>query len=183
MIDFTTIKKLSIESVELKQLFIDGVQVWKSGYKNWVPLSIDTDGSIYNGGLGYKNGYRLRSGGAEGALQNAACTGFIKVNPGDVIRIAGWPFEGSGSGNGINASDSSFTNIGQAATNGSYGIFAGAYSAYNYENGVIKERDYVYRWVVPPAASAVAYIRITGWDNVNNLVGSDMIVTINEEIA
>ena len=34
MMDFSAIKKLTIGGVELKQLFIGGIQVWKSGYKN-----------------------------------------------------------------------------------------------------------------------------------------------------
>lgn len=179
-LDLRGYKKLVIAGVELKKLAIDGVEVWRSGYTNQVPLSINADGSIYNDGLGYKNGYRVRSGGAEGGHSLGACTGFIKVNAGDVIRIAGWEFEGAASGNSINASDSSFTNLGQAASNGAYGIFAGAYSAYNYDS-VVKERENVYRWVVPPAASGVVYIRISGYTS-DGLKGDEMIVTINEEI-
>ena len=60
MMDLTKLKKLVIGGIELKQLLINGVQVWKSGYKNWVKYSTEADGvTIYNGGLGYKNGYRM----------------------------------------------------------------------------------------------------------------------------
>lgn len=181
MIDLSNFKQLTIDGKKIVQLFIDDILVWRA-YKNWVRYSINADGSIYNDGIGYKDGYRVRSGGTEGSTGHASCTGFIKVNPGDVIRIAGWPFEGSGSGNSINASDSGFTNIGQASSNGNYGIFSDEYSAYNYPNSVVKEHENMYRWIVPPAASGVAYIRISGYDVENGPPGSKMIVTVNEEI-
>jgi hypothetical protein len=77
--DFSVFKKLTIGGVELKQLFINGIQVWKAiTFKNWVPLSTDTDGSIFNG-TGYKENVRLSSsGGISGSAQNGSVTtGFI----------------------------------------------------------------------------------------------------------
>lgn len=48
--DFSTLKKLTIDGVELKQLLINGIQVWKaSSYKNLVTNSPDVDGKPYNG--------------------------------------------------------------------------------------------------------------------------------------
>ena len=44
MIDFSKFKKLTIGGVELKQLFINGIRVWKSGYKNWVKFSTENGG-------------------------------------------------------------------------------------------------------------------------------------------
>jgi hypothetical protein len=45
--------------------------------------------SIYNNGLGYKQGYRVRSAGAEEAA-NSIISGYIKVKDNDIIRISGF---------------------------------------------------------------------------------------------
>lgn len=149
-------------------------------YTNLVRTSIDSDGSIYNG-TGYKNGYRIRSGGAEGADNNSACTGFIKVNGGDVVRISGCTFSVAANGNAINVSNSSFTNIGQFTTlNANYGIFTGNYAAYN-SSSVVQETTTVWKWIVPPAESGVAYVRISGY-TASGGNGAALIVTVNEPI-
>lgn len=161
---------------------IDSLTINKSSHINLVLISINTDGGVYNNGLGYKNGYRVRSTGEETAVNGAYCTGFIPVNAGDVVRIYGWnSTDFSGSGTSINASDSSKTNIGQLASNGNYGIFNGDYQAYNFSS-VVHEDNEIYRWTVPPAASGVAYIRISGYSPSGRYTGKDLIVTINEEI-
>ena len=166
-------------------------QIWKKPYKNWVRYSTESDGkTIYNGGLGYKNGYRIRSGGGEGELSTSAHTGFIPVKAGDVVRIGGLDFGSEyAHGSAMNVSNSSFTNIGQfSMTAGEYGIFTqSAYKAYS-QASVVQEKTGVWKWVVPPASSGVAYIRVSA--NTSNASsstpppadGSKMIVTINEEI-
>jgi hypothetical protein len=62
------------------------VALWRF---NLMPfISTEKDGiTIYNGGLGYKNGYRVRSGGAEVTQQSAVCTGFIPFVKGDKLYI------------------------------------------------------------------------------------------------
>jgi len=181
-------KKLNIGGIDLVELFINGIRVWKSGPKNWVRYSTTEDGTtIYNGGLGYKNGYRVRSGGAEGDQPNGTCTGFIPVKAGDVVRISGCDFGTSSNGNAINVSNASFTNIGQfTMLPASYGILAasgGAYGAYNHDS-VVEEKTGVWKWIVPPAASGVAYIRVSGYETTPyTYPGDNLIVTINEEIA
>ena len=62
---------------------------------NQVPISTDTDGSIFNG-TGYKDGVRLSSsGGISGTAQNGSVTtGFIPFTPGSTIRIKGALFFG-----------------------------------------------------------------------------------------
>ena len=89
--DFSAIKKLTIGGVALKQLFINGIQVWKS-FTNQVPISTDTDGSIYNK-VGYKDNTRLSSsGGVSSSAQNGSVTtGFIPFPDGDktIIRMKG----------------------------------------------------------------------------------------------
>ena len=184
--DFRELKKLTIGGVDLVQLFINGVQVFKSGYKNWVKYSTEADGvTIYNGGLGYKNGYRIRSGGGEGTQARGTCTGFIPVQGGDVIRISGFDFSYASNGNAINVSDSSFTNLGQfTMLPAAYGILATgeAYVAYSVKS-VVEETTGVWKWVVPPAASGVAYIRVSGQNESGTYPGANLIVTVNEEIT
>lgn len=187
MIDFTGVKAITIPEGVVKQITrkSDGVVLWKAGYKNWVKYSTTNDGkTIYNGGKGYKDGYRLRSGGAEQSTSGASHTGFIPVKGGDVVRISGCNFEdGSANRSALNVSNASFTNIGQfSMIPSNYGIFGSTYKAYGYES-VVKETAGVWKWIVPPDASGVAYIRVTG--NVASLSpqsGSNLIVTINEEI-
>ena len=185
MIDLSNFKQLIVDSKKIIQLFIDDILVWRA-YKNWVHYSINADGSIYNDGIGYKDGYRVRSGGAEGAAAGASCTGFIPVKAGDVIRISGCNFgDGTANRSALNVSDSSFTNLGQfTMLPAHYGIFAtgAAYQAYDYTS-VVEESEGAWKWIVPPAASGVAYIRVTGnVSALSTMSGSGMIVTINEEI-
>lgn len=172
-------KKLKIDGIELKKLTIDGVLVWKSGYKNWVKYSTESDGkTIYNGGLGYKDGYRVRSGGAEGAKTDATCTGFITVKAGDVIGIGGAQLGENSTSNAINVYDASYTNIGQIVENlkdRGYGIFSSGVLS-NWNKGTTKNGCFY--WTVPSGAN-IAYVRVTARMNGK---GSDMIVTINEEI-
>lgn len=176
-------KSFALNGVDIRRLTINGVQVWKGGYKNWVYFSTTNDGTtIYNGGLGYKEKYRVSSSGAEKEMSAAICTGFIPVSAGDVVRFyPANPDMFSASGNAINAYDASFTHLGQAASNSAYGIFGSTYKAYNWSS-CVAEGNGIYRWTVPPAASGVAYIRISLYDNRNNPKGDNMIVTINEEI-
>ena len=77
--DFTKLKKLTIGGVELVKLFLGGVQVWAmKTFTNQVPISTDTNGSIFNG-VGYIENRRLSSsGGLSGSAQNGSVTtGFI----------------------------------------------------------------------------------------------------------
>lgn len=189
MIDLTTLKELIVGGIKLVELYINGVLVWKSGFKNWVRYSTESGGeAIYNGGLGYKNGYRIRSGGAEAASGATACTGFIPVKGGDVIRIKGWlryqyP---SAAANAINAANSSYSNIGQIG-NSNYGIFAsgGSAAAYN-SSTIIDNANGISSWVVPPDSTGVKFIRVSAFNNapdLNEKVGEQLIVTINEEIT
>ena len=64
---------------------------------NLIPTSIDRDGSIYNG-VGYKNGYKLNSSGAETARADRTVTGFIQFQFGQTINFD--RFAGTESSNG-----------------------------------------------------------------------------------
>ena len=55
-------------------------------YTNVIPLSQDTDGSIYNS-VGYKTDTRLNTNAEERTKEGCGITGFIPVKSGDVIRL------------------------------------------------------------------------------------------------
>lgn len=187
---FSNIKKLSVDGINLVELYINGNLEWKSGPKNWVKYSTEADGvTIYNGGLGYKDGYRVRSGGAEQTTTDTACTGFIPFKKGDVLRI--YPaFAGQNIVNAINFANADRANIGQMTGSGSaYGICTYAPDEWksavnNNVNGVtVIDMTNISR------TDDVAYVRITnciaktssGYKPIINS-GAEMIVTINEEI-
>jgi hypothetical protein len=176
-------KKVFIDGVEMKELSVNGVRIWKGGYTNLVPLSTEADGTtIYNNGLGYKDGYRVRSSGAETTSEIASCTGYIPVKGEDIIRLSGYNVALAHVGNAINVFDGALNNLGQVVANranSGYGIFEKtAYASYCW-NSIVENPTGVYTWIVPPDTS-IAYMRVTGY---TGSVGSKMIVTINEEIA
>lgn len=89
MIDFSQIKKLSIGGAELKQLFLDGIQVWRLGYQNLIGTATTEPGGseIYNG-IGYNDNCRWSSSAkAEVAAKEGRVTGWIPFVPGATYRI------------------------------------------------------------------------------------------------
>ena len=162
--------------------------IWEQppAFINQVLISTEVDDvTIYNNGLGYKDGYRIRSGGAEGSQSNASCTGYIKAKQGETVRMSGWDLEDPGVSNAINVYDASHNNLGQITPSyptAGYGLFTTSGGCLNYgwgkEFGVKQEKAGVYAWTLPPVES-IAYIRVTGYTGGD---GSKMIVTINEDI-
>lgn len=187
--DFANLKSLTIPEGEVAEITCNGVLLWKGGYTNLVPLSTEADGkTIYNNGLGYKDGYRIRSGGAEAANVNSTITGYIPFVKGDKLYI--YPaFTGWNTQNAINFCDSSYTNLGQITDSGAaYGICNGNnVAAFKTElvNGVsvLDISD-----VTDLGVENIAYVRITNliyyYDTDNALIssGAEMIITKNEEI-
>lgn len=187
MMDFSKFKKLTIGGVELKQLFINGIQVWKAiTFKNQVPISTDKDGSIFNG-VGYKENVRLSSsGGISSSAQNGSVTtGFIPFY-GDItiIRMKGVEWLNTTANYGghyyINFYDSNkkfltycaSQNVSSSAhivtvTRDSNGIETVDFNeSYGTTNAFLQD------------VRKAKYIRITARGK-----GADMIVTINEEIS
>lgn len=179
-------KKLSIDGIELKDLYINGTLAWKNGYTNQVPLSTEADGkTIYNGGLGYKDGYRIRSSGAEAdATGMSVCTGFIPFVKGDKLYI--YPaFTRTNVVNAINFSDKTFTNLGQVTANIGYGMCERNPSAFNtQEINDVSVLDLSNCTV--SGVENIAYVRITNgltnYSPINMQSGAEMIITKNEEI-
>jgi hypothetical protein len=177
-------KSINIDGIDMKELYIDGTLIWKSGYTNLVPLSTEADGkTIYNNGLGYKNGYRIRSGGAEVEYSGTSCTGYILAKAGYVVRLSGVVLDDNIM-NSINVYGANHNTLGQIASNypdGGYGFFNTTWREYGWGNakGVKEEKIGVFTWTIPPDET-IAYIRVTG--NTNEQ-GSKLIVTVNEEIS
>lgn len=179
-------KKISINGIEMQELSIGGVQIWKSGPTNLMPLSIEADGTPYNGGLGYKEGYRVRSGGAEAYYSTLSfCTGFIPYQAGQTVRMySPYGFGSDGAVPSVTVYDTNKTVLGQAANNGKYGIITKTWSNLTAvdENGIISLS-------IPQTetrADEIAWIRLTlilGTTPSNISAGmAETVITINEEI-
>lgn len=173
--DFATVKKVFIPEGEVKQITRDGAIIWNGGYTNQVPTSLDDAGNIFNG-TGYIEGYRLNSSGGLTALSGVVTTGFICCKATDIVRMAGVSWVPNSGYCYISFFDSTFKVL------GGYNVqFNGA----NVASGIVKnstsvtEENAVYTFhPVFSDGSDIAYIRVNGYGK-----GSDMIVTINEEIT
>jgi hypothetical protein len=89
--------EISSELATVKNQIASGVT-----YTNVLPTAINADGTEYvgdNGEDGYKVGYRLATAtGLETTDSGYCCTGFIKVQQNDVIRIKGIATNSYGAG-------------------------------------------------------------------------------------
>lgn len=171
-----TLKTLTVDGVEMTSLSINGALVWEAppSYKNRVPISIDTDGSVFNG-CGYQEDMRLNSSGAIKTKNNSVVTGFIPAKGGDVVRIAGVNWAYSSSANYICAYDSAFAHIGA-------GTSAGSVYATKIWDSITADGEMGIVQLTP--LGNIAYIRVSSvGDDTKQQLGSEMIVTINEEIA
>jgi hypothetical protein len=179
---------LTIPEGQVKSISHDEQIIWTKQATNWVPLSIETNGSVYNGGLGYKAGTRVRSGGAESSDSGCICTGFIPFKKGDTLRIVP-PFGKLNVAAAINFSDANFTNLGQVVRsydNGqsyehfAYGICADI-NIFDPEGWTptTAESETILTLTATNAAD-VAYIRVTNSTSLTD--GSDFFIAVNEQI-
>ena len=184
--NFSNVKKITIDAGDVKQIAINGVVVWQ-GYTNLVPTSTDTDGSIYNG-VGYKDGVRLSSsGGISSSSQPAGTTtGFIPWNGADtdIIRMKGVEWLGAAEKyNGhfyINFYDGNKKFLDYFSSQ-DYSVLTHVVTVTRDSNGVEMvdfNESYGTSNVMLQAARQSKYIRITAAGK-----GANMEVTINEEIA
>lgn len=139
-------------------------------YTNQLPLAIDIDGSIYNG-IGYKQGYRVKSSGEiveDGAFY---LTGLIPFKRGDIVRltpeIVGDNPYGTVSFAGFDANKNFLAMIYFNNSDGSIIIDNDG----NYEIEVRQLAGGVSNW------ANVAYCRISGI-----LINDSSIITVNERI-
>lgn len=192
MADFTDVLKLNdLEYGAIHQIVCDNQLVWRRPNHNLnrVPLSIDTDGSIYNG-CGYIEGYRLNSSGglsAVSATYVVAATGFIPYTPGDIVRMYGtkWtPYyndqKPTGIYNYIVFYDENFSCLGSVSIgNGGDGYSRGICGSDTTAHNIIEDHqncitEFHIAFTDP---SAIKYIRISSYGH-----GDYMTITINEPI-
>lgn len=169
--DFTTLKKLTIGGVELKQLFIDGVQVWKGvNYTNQIPISTDKDGSIYNG-KGWKDA-TYDNNGTVGTNSTTDLTGFIPCKAGDVIRLQNMPFNTSVNTCRLTLYKADKTLLGQ------YLVTSGWYMNTVFKGVKDSAGNYI-QWTIENSSSyaATAFIRISAAS-----ITAASVVTINQVI-
>jgi hypothetical protein len=99
--------------------------VWEVGgsVTNILPLAVNSDGTLYNGGKGYKEGYRLNSSGAETAQTGMNVTGFMPVKWGEDVYLSGISMLPNNSSTGryvyVNLYGSDFTSRGRISGNNS----------------------------------------------------------------
>ena len=189
MIDFSKVKKITIPEGIVTKIVCAGVTLWKAiTFTNQVPISTDTDGSIFND-VGYEENVRLSSsGGISGSAQEGSVTtGFIPwYGDTTVLRMKGveWLnatanygghyyimfYDANKKSHGSNDYVwSGQTNISHVctATRDSNGIETITFNKdYGTSNAILQ-------WV-----RSASYVRITAYGK-----GADFIVTINEEIT
>lgn len=187
MIDFSKIKAITIPDGVVTKIVSAGVTLWEAiRFKNWVPLSTDTDGSIFNK-TGYKDDVRLSSsGGLSGSAQNGSTTtGFIPINGAvDIVRMKGVEWKNASANYSghyyLNYYDSSKEFLDYTSSLDHAGI-AHVLSVTRDADGVETiqwNNSYGTTNLLLQNVRKASYVRITARGK-----GADMIVTINEEIT
>ena len=146
-----------------------------AAYTNQIPISTDTDGSVY----GYRAGYRLSSSGAPDFMSGSYLTGFIPVSVGDTVYMKNVTFK-YGVNSGLTSANQrvSFYNASKTHV-----YQASAVSLAGNVNG-IKGDDGIWTQFTPKSTmggvdcSGVAYFRINA-----AYIGDDSIITVNEPIG
>lgn len=143
-------------------------------YTNQIPISTDESGNVYNG-LGYKDGARISSSGAESTLDGAFLTGFIPIQAGDTVYLQSglldpsWRSAGSAN-NRLYESDKTTTT---SAFNPST-----IESASKIENVITDSSGCIIQFSIMSSATTTAYMRLT-----LKGTGANAVVTVNEEIV
>lgn len=159
----------------------DTPEIPEGDYVNQIPISIESDGTLYNGGNGYKENYRINSSGVETADYATGwdITGFIPVRIGDVIRFANCMFYDMDSSRGqyprasFAMYDESFALISKSADYTPTSTPSASWSPVHDSNGDLIQ-------VTMPTAygSGVRYMRLTMAD-----INDDSVITVNQVIG
>lgn len=143
-----------------------------TAYTNQIPISTDTDGSVFNS-VGYQSGYRLSSSGALSAYAGLYVTGFIPVKYLDLVYLKNVTHnsgEATASNQRIALYDADKTFIavsGATATAQLLKQFDSDGNLVRFQVANIDSTD----------MSGAAYFRICG-----SYIGGDSIITVNEVI-
>lgn len=157
-----------------------------ANFTNQVPISTDTDGSIFNG-TGYKDNVRLSSSGSiSGTAQDGSVTiGFIPWKNTDIVRMKGAEWSADLSGHYYftlyNSNKEAYGGVGNGCIEP--GGAAGAHLSVIYDEATgittfsIDDPDGD-TGAFRNNAKTAAFIRINAYGK-----GEDLIITINEEIT
>lgn len=135
-------------------------------YTNLLPLSTDASGNPYNGGQGWKTGYRLNSSGAEAALAGIEVTGFMPLKYEDTVYIKNITDDGT---HVIALYDSTYAKLATMQFSTVFGAPSGELASKKI-NGYVSTQ-------VEQAGENIAYMRISA-----NEITANSIVTVNENI-
>ena len=134
---------------------------------NRLKKAIASDGTLYNGGKGWKNGYRLNSSGVEGTLSSYNVTGFISAKFGDTLRFK----EISSIDNSnthINFYDASFTHL---------NMLPNAETRNALNNGIYPITDTLADRALLKSIETMAYFRLSV-----SSIGDEAMITVNESL-
>ena len=153
-----------------------------AAYTNQIPISTDTDGSIFNG-VGYKQGYRLNSSGYVADIGSGITptewfvTGFIPVKGGDVIRFSGAYVEGNLGGLNNFYYDSSKVKGSLVFSPNSFSDHLTSTRTLFKDCNYNENEQRLYSFTLKDTVEA-GYMRFTLHGN-----GANAVVTVNEEIV
>lgn len=185
---FDNAKTVTFVGKAVAKLELAGKKIWEAiKFTNQVPISTDTDGSIFNG-VGYIENRRLSSsGGLSSSAQNGSVTtGFIPWY-GDTtyLRMKGVEWKAATANHGghyyIICYDASKKCLNQYIASQTVSDYAHVVTATRDANGIetIKfSETYGTSNTMLQAFRNAKFIRITAYGK-----GADWIVTINEEIT
>lgn len=142
-----------------------------TAYTNQIPISTDTDGSVYNG-KGFKENSYL-SGGNVGTKSGYEVTGYIPVKPNDIVRFSGLSFDTTDDACRISTfkNDASRTYITISKASQLSNLWG--------SGRVVIENENITQITIPNTTqfADIGYIRI-GADDIDD----DSIITVNEVI-
>ena len=132
--------------------------------------SVSSDGTLYNGGTGYKSGYRLNSGGNEAAASGVYCSGFIQMVSTQTIEFEGIELPAASSVGKSNYTihfyDSTFTRIAKSQYQAHNVFLTPSIGA-----GTTDDSGNYIKTFKPTGVSGLAYIRFScGMINDNSKV-------------
>lgn len=139
-------------------------------YKNWIPISTDESGAIFNG-KGYKENARYSSSG--GSVTDATgcyVSGYIPAVAGDVIRIANIRMNKNDAASNV-CHIITFSGLGTGANTSDSNAITSAFSPVWDSDGNLKQ-------FTIPSSWGTQYIRIN-----TAYIGADSILTVNQEIV
>lgn len=174
---------LKYEDADGRQILIGTLE--NVDYVNRLNQAIDAIGTAYNGGQGWKTGFRLNSSGAEAALEGMEVTGFIPCAYGDTVylRGIGWDIDsGNTSQTYVWAYDAGFNPLAYAiAVDFQNGTNAFPSSASADGNGCLTKfvvDDGFFANLKSGSLSNAAYFRL----NCESITG-DSVITVNQSIT